>query len=214
MLAMACAASATGCAPMQRGMFGPEASLQTASRILALQADGGMTKCPGAVEFVQGASLAGSVFVIVRVEDQRALDVIEGEAVGKGTYFTFFQPCHLSLLEAPLSIARAHLHGERWLAPLDRPVGDVMTIAKRDLRPGELLDTFGGYTFYGVIDRAEKALASDALPAGLTPGARLVNPVPAGAVVTWNDVALDEGSAVVRLRRLQDAHSMPRSSGH
>ena len=30
--------------------------------------------------------------------------------------------------------------------PQDRPVADVMTVAKRDLRPGETLDEFGGYT--------------------------------------------------------------------
>ena len=70
--------------------------------------------------------------------------------VGRGKYFTFFRPYHLWFLEAPISIARAHLHREPTLVPLDRPVADVMAVAKRDLTPGETLDTFGGYTQYGV----------------------------------------------------------------
>ena len=57
--------------------------------------------------------------------------------------------------------------------PQDRPVADVMTVAKRDLRAGETLDEFGGYTFHGTMDRMETALELRALPVGLAPGARL-----------------------------------------
>jgi len=80
-----------------------------------------------------------------------------------------------------------------------------MTVAKRALEPGYRLDAFGGYTFYGLIDHAEEARALDALPVGLAPGAAIVRPVAAGAIVTWDDVRLDEESTVVKLRRQQDA---------
>jgi predicted homoserine dehydrogenase-like protein len=80
-----------------------------------------------------------------------------------------------------------------------------MTVAKRDLKPGERLDDFGGYTFHGVMDRAEVARELNALPAGLAPGAKVVRPLAPGAVVTWGDVELDENSTVVKLRRQQDA---------
>jgi predicted homoserine dehydrogenase-like protein len=84
-------------------------------------------------------------------------------------------------------------------------VAEVMTIAKRDLVPGEKLDEFGGYTFYGTIERAEIARSLNALPVGLTPGASLMRPVPRGEILTWSDVELDEFSTVVRLRRQEDA---------
>ncbi len=79
-----------------------------------------------------------------------------------------------------------------------------MTVAKRELRPGERLDEFGGYAFYGVIDAAAQAAALNALPVGLAPGARVERSVSRGQVVSWEDVALDESSVVVRLRRDQD----------
>jgi predicted homoserine dehydrogenase-like protein len=205
MFEMTCAANATGCTPMQRGMTGPEATLETVSEIFALEEDGGLTKFPGAVDFVQGSSMAGGVFVTVCVEDERIRDDLQYLKVGQGKYFTFFRPYHLWFLEAPISVARAHLHRHVTLAPLDRPVAEVMTVAKRTLQPGERLDDFGGYTFHGVMDRAEVARQLNALPVGLAPGAQVVRPVAAGEVLTWDDVQLDEGSVVTRLRRQQDA---------
>jgi predicted homoserine dehydrogenase-like protein len=145
----------------------------------------------------------------VRIQDGRiGADLrylkVAGDRQRGGKYFTFFRPYHLWFLEAPISVARAALYKEVWLAPQDRPVAEVMTVAKRALKPGERLDDFGGYTFYGVMERAEEARALSALPAGLAPGAEVVRRVSLGSVITWDDVKLDEGSLVVRLRRQQD----------
>jgi predicted homoserine dehydrogenase-like protein len=130
---------------------------------------------------------------------------LTGDTKRGGKYFTLFRPYHLWFLEAPISIARAYLHRQTTLVPLDRPVADVMTVTKRDLKPGDRLDDFGGYTFHGVMDRAEEAQALNALPVGLAPGAEVAKPVRAGKIVTWDDVRLDEGCTVVKLRRQQDA---------
>ena len=204
MFEMTCAANATGCLPMQRGMVGPVASIENVSQIFALREDGGITTFPGAVDFVQGPSMSGGVFIVVRVRDERIRADLEYLKVGKGKYFTFFRPYHLWFLEAPISVALAHMRKERWLVPMDKPVADVMTVAKRALKPGEKLDDFGGYMYYGIMERASDAWALNALPVGLAPGAQVARPVAAGAVITWDDVKLDEGSVVVRLRRQQD----------
>ncbi len=205
MFEMACAANATDCPPMQRGMIGPEADLKTISQIFALSEDGGLARFAGAVDFVQGSAMSGGVFATVRVDDSRICNDLAYLKVGKGKYYTFFRPYHLWFLEAPISFARAHLHRHVTLAPKEHPVADVMTVAKRALRPGDRLDDFGGYTFHGVIDRAAEARRLNALPAGLAPGARIARAVAAGQIVTWDDVVLDEESDVVKLCREQDA---------
>ena len=204
MFEMTCAANATGCRPMQRGMIGPHATLENVSEIFALEEDGGITRFPGAVDFVQGSAMAGGVFVTVRVNQPRIREDLHYLKVGKGNYFTFFRPYHLWFIEAPISIAKAHLYKETTLVPLDQPVAESMTIAKRDLKPGERLDTFGGYTFYGLMDRADEAKRTNALPTGLAPEAVITRAVPKDQVVTWADVKLDEKSTVVKLRRNQD----------
>ena len=149
--------------------------------------------------------MSGGVFITVRVHDARIRADLEYLKVGKGNYFTFFRPYHLWFLEAPISVALAALRKQIWLTPQDQPVADVLTVAKKSLQPGDALDTFGGYTFYGAIDRAEIVRAENGLPVGLAPGAKVVRPVAAGQVITWDDVALDEASTVVKLRRQQDA---------
>ncbi|MGD8858029.1 MAG: NAD(P)-dependent oxidoreductase, partial [Chloroflexota bacterium] len=184
MFEMTCAANATGCRPMKRGMIGPDATLETVSQIFALEQDGGLTRFPGAVDFVQGSAMAGGVFITVKAGSQRIRDDLHYLKVGSGEYFTFFRPYHLWFIEAPISIARAFLHREQTLVPLDRPVAEAMAVAKRDLNVGERLDDFGGYTFYGVMDRAEEARRLNALPVGLAIEAQVVRPVKKGQVIT------------------------------
>lgn len=205
MFEMACAANATGCVPMKRGMVGPQATQETVTEIFSLEEDGGLVPFPGVVDFVQGSSMSGGVFITVRVEDERIAGDLEYLKVGNGRYSTFFRPYHLWFIEAPLSIARAHLYRQPTLVPRDEPVAEVLTLAKRDLKAGERLDEYGGYTFRGLIDRAEVAGQQHALPVGLAPGAKVVRPLSAGDVITWEDVDVDETSAVVHLRRQQDA---------
>ena len=204
MFEMTCAANAMGCRPMQRGMIGPEASFENVSQVFALEEDGGISKFPGNIDFVQGPSMSGGVFITVRVNDPRIQADLNYLKVGSGQYFTFFRHYHLWFLEAPISIARAYLNKEVWLEPLDEPVADVMTIAKKDLGQGEILERFGGYTSFGVMDLAENTRAENALPMGLSPGAKIIRPVSKGQIITWDDVELDEESCVVRLRREQD----------
>jgi predicted homoserine dehydrogenase-like protein len=205
MFEMTCAANATGCLPMQRGMVGPEATIDTVTEIFSLKEDGGLVPFAGVVDFVQGASMAGGVFVTARVQDDRIADDLKYLKVGNGRYSTFYRPYHLWFIEAPISIAQAVLYRQKTLVPLDRPVADVLTIAKGDLLPGDRLDEFGGYTFRALMDTVEAASTENALPAGLAPGATILRPIRVGSVITWDDVRLDESTTVVRLRRQQDA---------
>jgi predicted homoserine dehydrogenase-like protein len=204
MFEMTCAANATGCLPIQRGMVGPEADRSTVTKIFSLKEDGGIVPAPGVVDFVQGADMSGGVFVTVRVDNRRLAADLKYLKIGDGRYSTFFRPYHLWFIEAPLSVAQAALFRKPWLVPLDRPVADVLTIAKKDLRAGETLDAYGGYTFHGSMDRAEESRRLRALPVGLAPGAVMTREARRGEVITWDHVRLDESSAVVRLRRQQD----------
>ena len=154
----------------------PKGRAEPAHSHMRPEEDGGICKFPGVVDFVQGPAMSGGVFITLRIEDPRICEdlhylKVAGDRNRGGKYFTLFRPYHLWFLEAPISVATAYLHHQVWLAPVDRPVAEVMTVAKRALEPGEQLDTFGGYTFHGVMDRAEEARALNALPVGLAPGA-------------------------------------------
>jgi predicted homoserine dehydrogenase-like protein len=76
----------------KRGYDRPEATLEIVFEMIALEEDGGITQFPGAVDFVQGRSMSGGVFVTVRVEDDGVRGDLQYLKVGKGKYFTFFRP--------------------------------------------------------------------------------------------------------------------------
>src|ERR1700739_1188998 len=82
---------------------------------------------------------------------------------------------------------------------------DVVSVAKRDLVPGEVLDGEGGYTVYGKLMPARASLSRGGLPIGIPHGGRLKGPVEAGRPVRWDDCAVDAASPAVRLRQEMEA---------
>jgi predicted homoserine dehydrogenase-like protein len=76
-----------------------------------------------------------------------------------------------------------------------------MAVSKRALAAGERLDGEGGYMVYGRLAPAQLSVAQRALPIGLANGLRLRNEVPAGVVVRWDDVEVDQSVLAVQLRR-------------
>jgi predicted homoserine dehydrogenase-like protein len=76
-----------------------------------------------------------------------------------------------------------------------------LAVAKRALKSGEMLDGEGGYTVYAKLIPAERSLKLGALPIGLAHRVKLNRDVAAGAILSAADVALDENSQAVRIRR-------------
>ncbi|WP_210435453.1 SAF domain-containing protein [Saccharopolyspora sp. ASAGF58] len=77
----------------------------------------------------------------------------------------------------------------------------MVSVAKRALKAGEILDGEGGYMVYGRLAPAEVSLKSGALPMGLARGFKLRNDVPEGGVLGWDDIEVDETMLAVQLRR-------------
>jgi predicted homoserine dehydrogenase-like protein len=59
---------------------------------------------------------------------------------------------------------------------------------------------------------AAESLSVGALPIGLAHGIKLRRAVAAGAVLRWSDVAADESSQAVRIRREMEALFAPKQS--
>ena len=70
-----------------------------------------------------------------------------------GNYAAMYKLYHLIGIELGISVASVGLRGEDTGAATGFR-GDVVCIAKRDLREGDTLDGEGGYTVYGRLMRA------------------------------------------------------------
>jgi predicted homoserine dehydrogenase-like protein len=102
-------------------------------------------------------------------------------------------------MEVPTCVARAALFGDATISPLGRPVCEVITAAKRDLEPGELLDGIGGFTSYGLLENSQHTWTEGLLPLGLSEGCRLRRKLDKDSVVTLDDVVFPDGRLCDRL---------------
>ncbi len=217
-LEMTALANMTGLTPDVRGMHEPSANLADIPRLFSLKEEGGLLSRHGVVELANSVADDGhtmlpdplrmGVFVVIRTHHpftREDLTSYHCHVGGEGGNFLLYRPYHLVAVEAPMSIAAAVLQGAATGAPLDRPVADVVAVAKRDLKQGETLDAGGGYTVNGEIERAEFAKAQNLMPLGLSAGAKLKRDVSVGEAIPYDAVTLDEESFVLQLRREQDA---------
>jgi predicted homoserine dehydrogenase-like protein len=204
MVEMAAIANATGLVPDCPGMHGPQATLPELEKVLCPKADGGVLSRKGVVDYSIGKGVAPGVFCIVEMAHPRLRERMHDLKLGAGPYYTFYRPYHLTSLEVPLSCARAVLYGTADMQPLDRPSAEVGAVAKKDLVPGDTLDAIGEYAYRAWIMTYEGAAEARALPCGLLEQGKVTKPIRKGELLTYDNVALDQGSRIVALRRRQD----------
>lgn len=185
------------------GMHGARADLGDLLRLLVPRSGGGLLERTGVVEYTIG-NVAPGVFVIAAAPDGAVRRDLAYLKMGEGPYYLLHRPFHLASLEVPRSIARAVLYGEVTMAASGAPRVECVAAAKRDLPVGEALDGIGGETVYGVAEDAARALGGRAVPIGVLDGARMRRPVRRGTILTAADVEVDEGQAIVALRRRQE----------
>lgn len=205
MVEMAAIANATGLIPDKPGMHGPAAARDELNRVLIPQSAGGvLSSGEGRVDYTIGKGVAPGVFVVAEMDHPRIWERMEDLKMGKGPYFTFFRPYHLTSLEVPLTCARVVLYGKADMVPLDRPVAEVCAVAKKDLAVGDTLDQIGEYCYRAWIMEAAEARAVGAIPCGLLAGAKVTAPIRKGGLITGANTALPADSRIAALRARQD----------
>jgi predicted homoserine dehydrogenase-like protein len=202
MVEMTSLGNAIGFVPDVRGMHGPEVTAKTLPKTYIPKEAGGILSQTGVVDY--GLGIAPGVFVVFTTDHPKIARDLKYLSMGDGPYWALYRPYHLTSLETPISIARAVLKSETTVATDQPPVAETIAVAKKDLKAGDTIDGLGGFSVYGMIERAAVARQQNLLPVGLAPGSRLVNDVKLGEPVTYADVALDESLTILHLRRLQD----------
>jgi predicted homoserine dehydrogenase-like protein len=204
MVEMACIANATGLVPDVPGMHGPAADRDQMVKTLIPKADGGILDKKGVVDFTVGKGVAPGVFVIVEAEHPRIIERMNDLHIGKGPYYAFFRPYHLTSLEVPLTAARIMLYGKPDMVPLSNPVAEVCAVAKRDLAIGETFDAIGETCYRSFILAIGDAREKLAVPVGLLEGGKVTAPVKKGDLLTRRNAAPDATTRLFALRQLQD----------
>lgn len=204
MVEMAAIANATGLVPDKAGMHGPAATLDQLNKTLIPEKDGGVLSKVGVVDYSIGKGVAPGVFVVADMSHPRISERMEDLKMGKGPYFTFHRPYHLTSLEVPLTCARVVLYGKPDMVPLSTPVAEVAAVAKKDMQPGEKFDAIGEYCYRAWIMTTGEARSAHAIPCGLLQGGSVTKPIKKGELITYDNAAVAPGSKIAELRARQD----------
>ena len=209
---MAAIANACGLDVPDNGLSFPPCGVDDLAHVLRPRSAGGQLEREGTVEVVSSIERDGrpvfrdlrwGVYVVMKAPNPYTAACFKEYGVPtdkSGLYAAMYKPFHLIGLELSLSVLSAALRGEPTGATRGWR-GDVVAVAKRALKTGEMLDGEGGYTVWGKLMPAKKSLAIAAVPIGLAHGIRLVRDVPEGATVTGADVTFEAGNAALQVRR-------------
>ena len=204
--------NATGLTPAPDGLSYPAARIDDIPNVMRTLAEGGQLHHKGQVEVVSSLELDGTpvpydirmgVWVVFEGDTdyiKRCFSEYGVQTDQSGRYACMYKRWHLIGLELGISVASVGIRNE----PTGAATGfraDVVAVAKRELKAGEILDGEGGYTVVGKLMPAADSLNLGGLPLGLAHDVKLRNPVAAGRALLWTDVVVDESLLAVKVRR-------------
>jgi predicted homoserine dehydrogenase-like protein len=213
---MAAVANATGLDCPDDGLAFPPTGLHDLARVFRPAADGGRLARSGLVDIAASQEPDGrevfnniryGVFVTFKANNEYTRACFQQYGLltdPSGWYGSMWRPFHLIGLETSVSVLSAVLRREPTGTPKEFR-GDAVATAKRDLKPGEMLDGEGGYAVWANAIPASKSLALRGLPIGLAHNVKLKRPVPRDNIVSVDDVELVDDLDVVALRREMEA---------
>src|SRR5580698_10146722 len=220
---MAAVANACTLDVPQDGLKFPPCGADELARMLRPKTLGGVLESDGMVEVVSSLARDGSpvardlrwgVYVVLKAQNDYAAACFKQYGLptdASGRYAAMYKPFHLIGLELSISVLNVALRGEptgscrAWR-------GDAVAVAKRALKADETLDGEGGYTVYAKLIPAASSLERNALPIGLAHHVKVLRDIAAGEIVSAADVALDDNSQAVRIRREMERQAQQTSA--
>jgi predicted homoserine dehydrogenase-like protein len=209
---MCALSNATGLIPQKNGLQFPPVGPDDLPHVLKPKTVGGILEHSGTVEGVASENRDGTpvknhlrrgiyvVFKPITDHMRRFFSMHNFLTDSTGEYAAVYRPFHLIGLELGVSIASAVLRREAT-GSADDFVADVASVAKKDLRPGSVLDGEGGRTVFGRLVRADESVSNRYLPIGLSHGRKMVKPVTQDSILTYEDIELDETTLSFKIRK-------------
>ena len=152
----------------------------------------------GIVDYIIGAQPSFGVFIVARCEKPLIRKYLKMYKLGNGPLYTLYRPFHLCTLEAHKSVVQAVVFKNATLAPRGLYC-EVIAMAKRELKSGEILDGIGGFTTFGMIENSRVVRKQNLLPIGLSKGCVLRKSVKKDKPITFSDVAVPKGRLIDKL---------------
>ena len=193
------------------GLAFPPCGAEDLAQILRPKSAGGQLEFSGQVEVVSSLERDGTdverdlrwgVYCVFEAPNDYSAACFSQYGMNtddSGRYSAMYKPFHLIGLELNISILSAALRNQ----PTGTPIcfnGDVVAVAKRDIKVGEILDGEGGYTVWGKLMPSSASVEAQALPIGLASDVTVTQPIKQGQVITMNDINADTTAQAWQIR--------------
>jgi len=209
---MAAVANGTGLDCPDDGLAFPPAGLHDLARVFRPAADGGRLARSGLLDIAASQEPDGrevlnniryGVFVTFKARDEYARACFAQYGLltdPSGWYASMWRPFHMIGLETSISVLSAVLRNEPTGCSKEFR-GDAVATAKKDLKPGDMLDGEGGFAVWANAIPATRSLALRALPIGLAGNVRVKRAVAKDTIVSFDDVEITNDLDVLALRQ-------------
>lgn len=204
--------NATGLNAPTNGLTYPAGAIDDIASLMRPQNEGGVLEDTGMVEVISSFDKEGAmipndirqgVWVVVKATSDYVKNCFEEYMVStddSGLYYCNFKRFHLIGLELGLSVGSVGIRKEATGSSKEFR-SDVVAVAKKNLKAGDILDGEGGYCVAGQLRPSRISVPMRALPLGLAGDIKLIRDVPIDTVLTYDDVEIDESMHAVKLRR-------------
>ena len=209
---MAVVANATGLQVPMNGLHFPPSGSSTLPQILKGKNFGGILEQEGTVEVVSSLERNGveikdhirfGVFAVFKTYSSYVANCFNEYGMitdNSGLYSCLWRPFHLIGLELGYTVARCFLD-QKATGVSKFFNGDVVAIAKRNLKVGDILDGEGGETVWGKLIPAKQSVNFKAIPIGLSNNIKIIKNVLKGNIISEEHVEKPKNTKVLQLRK-------------
>ena len=211
---MAAVANASGLKCPKNGLTYPPVGVYDIANKLIPKDNGGLIDHEGQVEVISSIDrnkiqiendLRWGVYIVIKAQNNYVKDCFKEYGMvtdNSGEYSAIWRPYHYVGLELAQSIYSIALD-KKSTGHTKFFNADVVSIAKKDLSSGEILDGEGGFTSRGRLVTSRNSVDSNFLPLGLSDGAKIKKSIKKDEFIKIDDVEINWKQEVLKAREYQ-----------
>ena len=184
------------------GLTFPPIGVYDIAKKMVPKSFGGLVDHDGQVEVISSIDLdkkdvphdlRWGVYIVIKAQNEYVKNCFKDYGMvtdSSGNFSAIWRPYHYVGLELAQSIYSVALD-QKATGQTKYFNADVVSLAKKDLNPGDTLDGEGGYCARGRLTTAKASIQNDYLPLGLTDNAKVIKPIKKDQFIKFSDVEIN-----------------------
>ena len=211
---MAAVANASNLKCPKNGLTYPPIGVYDIANNLIPKSEGGLNDYDAQVQVISSIDndkknipndLRWGVYIVLKAQNENIMNYFKeyGMITDKsGRYSALWRPYHYIGLELAQSIYSIALD-KKATGQTKYYNADVISVAKKDLKVGDILDGEGGFAARGRLFSSQESIKNNYLPLGLTEGAILKKKINKDQYIKLDDVEINWKEEILTARKYQ-----------